>query len=187
MGLEPTTSTLASSTTELRSHPYRSSIAGPAERNRAPGQPVFAVFNLTMTHESQIRKRPHVWRHNPARAPVPPWHPDTIEVRQDLAQYYDNIPAMNERTGALLDELEKHGLADDTIVFVYGDHGSGMPRCKRWPFDSGLRVGLIVHIPPRFRTLSPAAYVFGGESERLVGFVDLAPTVLSLAGIRPPK
>jgi arylsulfatase A-like enzyme len=86
----------------------------------------------------------------------------------------------------LLKELEDAGLAETTIVFFYGDHGSGMPRSKRWPYDSGLRVPLIVHVPAKLARFVPEDYRPGGESRRLVGFVDLAPTLLSLAGIAPP-
>lgn len=156
-------------------------------RNRASGQPFFAIFNFTTTHESQIRKRPHTPTHDPERAPVPAYHPDTPEVRQDWAQYYDKMTEMDAQVGKILHELKADGLEDSTIVFYYGDHGPGMPRCKRWPYNSGLRVPLVVFIPERFKHLMPTDYRTGGKSTRLVGFVDLAPTVLSLAGIEPPS
>jgi arylsulfatase A-like enzyme len=155
-------------------------------RNRKAGQPFFSVFNLIITHESQIRTRPHTFVHDPAKAPLPPYHPDTPEVRQDWAQYYDNITTMDGQAKSILDDLARDGLAENTIVFFYGDHGSGMPRSKRSPCNSGLQVPLLVHIPERYRSLAPADYKPGGTSERLVGFIDLAPTVLSLAGVRPP-
>jgi len=155
-------------------------------RNRRPGQPFFAIFNFTTTHESQIRKRPHTPVHDPAKVRVPAYHPDTPEVRLDWAQYHDKMTEMDRQAGQKLRELEEVGLADDTIVFYYGDHGPGMPRCKRWPYDSGLRVPLIVYVPPKFRHLAPDDYRAGGTSDRLVGFIDLAPTVLRLAGLDPP-
>ncbi|MBI4890519.1 MAG: sulfatase [Acidobacteria bacterium] len=155
-------------------------------RKRAQGQQFFSVFNFTVTHESQIRARPHTLVHDPAKARVPAYHPDTPEVRHDWAQYYDNITTMDGQAGKLLAELAQDGLADDTIVFFYGDHGSGMPRSKRWPYNSGLNVSITVHIPEKFRHLAPKDYVPGGKNSRLVGFVDLAPTMLSLAGLRAP-
>lgn len=155
-------------------------------RNRKPGQPFFAVFNLEISHESQIRTRPHTLVHDPARVRVPAYHPDTPEVRHDWAQYHDNITTMDRQAQALLDLLEKDGLAGDTIVFFYGDNGSGMPRSKRWPYNSGLHVPLIVHIPEKFRHLASKDYRPGAVSDRQINFVDLAPTLLSLAGIRPP-
>jgi uncharacterized sulfatase len=155
-------------------------------RNRNPGQPFLAVFNIEVTHESQIRKRPHTLQHDPAKAPLPSYHPDTPEVRHDWAQYYDNITEMDALFAERLKELEQDGLADDTIVFFYGDNGSGMPRSKRWPYNSGLNVPLMVYIPEKFKALCPPEYVAGGQSERLTGFIDFAPTLVSLAGEPPP-
>lgn len=155
-------------------------------RNRAQGQPFFAVFNSTRSHESRIRARPHTPVHDPAQVRVPAYHPDTPEVRRDWAQYYDVVSQADADAGEHLRELEADGLAQDTIVFYFADHGSGMPRNKRWLYDSGLHVPLVVYIPEKFKALRPAEYRAGGKSDRLVSFVDFAPTVLSLAGIEPP-
>jgi uncharacterized sulfatase len=159
-------------------------------KNRRDGQPFFAVFNSTKSHESQIRTRPHKEVHDPAKVRVPAYHPDTPVVRKDWAQYYDKVSAADADAGQRLRELEEAGLADDTIVFYYGDHGSGMPRSKRSAQNSGLHVPMVVYIPDKFKHLAPADYKAGapgGKSDRLVSFVDLAPTVLSLAGVEPPK
>jgi uncharacterized sulfatase len=156
-------------------------------RNRKPGQPFFAVFNSLKSHESKIRTRPHQEVHDPAKVRVPAYHPDTPEVRKDWAQYYDIITEADADAGARLKELADDGLADDTIVFYWADHGSGMPRSKRWPCDSGLHVPLAVYVPPKFKHLAPPEYKPGGKSDRLVSFVDFAPTMLSLAGLKPPE
>ncbi|HEY2838299.1 MAG TPA: sulfatase-like hydrolase/transferase [Pirellulales bacterium] len=155
-------------------------------RNRAAGQPFFAVFNSTKSHESQIRKRPHKLLTDTAKIRLPAYHPDTPEVRQDWAQYYDQVSEADADAGALLTELAAADLADDTIVFYFADHGSGMPRSKRWPGESGLRVPLVVYFPEKWRSLAPREYQPGGKSDRLVSFVDLAPTVLSLADLEIP-
>src|SRR5690606_30492971 len=84
-------------------------------RNRPEGQPFFSIFNFTITHESQIRTRPHKWVHDPAKAPLPAYHPDTPEVRQDWAQYYDNITTMDGQAAEVLAQLEADGLIEDTI------------------------------------------------------------------------
>ena len=115
-------------------------------RNRSHGQPFFAVFNVGLTHESQIRLRPHTPVHDPAGVALPAYYPDTPEVRQDWAQYYDKMTEMDAVMGQRLAELEADGLADSTIVFYWGDHGIGLPRGKRTALDSGLRVPLIVSI-----------------------------------------
>lgn len=155
-------------------------------RNRKPGQPFFAIFNSTKSHESQIRTRPHTQIVKPADVRVPAYHPDLPEVRQDWAQYYDKVSEADADAGARLRELAEAGLAEDTIVFYYGDHGSGMPRSKRWPSNSGLRVPMVVYFPPKWQHLAPAEYAPGGKSNRLVDFVDLAPTLLSIVGVKPP-
>lgn len=153
-------------------------------RNRPEGKPFFAVFNLTATHESQTRKRPHTPVHSPADAPLPPYWPDTPIVRQDWAQYYDKMTEMDAQAGELLRQLEADGLTDDTVVFYYSDHGPGFPRGKRSILESGLRVPLIVACGRNWAHLAPGRA--GSHTDRLVGFVDLAPTALSLAGVEPP-
>jgi arylsulfatase A-like enzyme len=155
-------------------------------RNRKPGQPFFAVFNSEKSHESKIRSRPHKQVHDPAKVRVPAYHPDTKEVRQDWAQYYDGVTDADADAGKRLEELAADGLLEDTIVFYWGDHGSGMPRSKRWPTDSGLHVPVVVYFPEKFKHLAPPDYKAGGKSDRLISFVDYAPTILSLAGIKPP-
>lgn len=155
-------------------------------KNRAPGQPFFAIFNFQITHESQIRKPGHTLVHDPAKAPLPAYHPDTPEVRHDWAQYADNITTMDGQFAERLKEIEAAGLAEDTIVFFYGDHGAGMPRSKRWPYNSGLRVPFIVHFPKKWQHLAPKGYAEGARSEELISFVDLAPTLLSIIGQEPP-
>src|SRR4051812_2502697 len=155
-------------------------------KNRRADQPFFAVFNSVKSHESQIRTRPHTQITDPSQVRVPAFHPDRPEVRQDWAQYYDKVSEADADAGVRLKELADAGLADDTIVFYYADHGSGMPRSKRWPCDSGLHVPMVVYFPEKWRQLAPKEYQPGGKSERLINFVDLAPTILSLAGIRPP-
>lgn len=158
-------------------------------KNRRNDQPFFAVFNFTITHESQLRneiaKADRV--HDPATVHLPAYHPDRPEVRRDWAQYYDRITMMDKQVGAAIEELEQAGLADNTIVFFFADHGSGMPRSKRSACNSGLNVPLIAHFPPKWQHLAPNGYRDGSSSDRLVSFVDLAPSMLSLAGIQSPN
>ena len=158
-------------------------------RGRKAGQPFFAVFNLTVTHQSQaFEKSPEPLeppeRHDPAKAPLPPYYPDTPTARRVMARVHDCITAMDRRAGAVLAELEKEGLKDDTIVFFWGDHGQGIPRGKRTLWDTGLRVPLVAYLPPKYRHLAPAAP--GGACGRLVSLMDLGPTMLSLAGLPVP-
>jgi uncharacterized sulfatase len=165
-------------------------------RKRGKDQPFFAVFNFVTSHESQIRlaeagyrKRTADYtpqeRHDPARAPIPPYHPDTPEVRKDWARYADMITFMDKQAGDILRQLDDDGLAGNTIVFFFSDHGAGMPRSKRWLYDSSTRVPLLVRFPDRFAALAPGAP--GTVTDRLVSFVDFGPTVLSLASVPIPS
>ena len=166
-------------------------------RSRKEGQPFFAVFNFMTTHQS----RTSVWsheefekevgsklslgeRHNPATLALPPFYPDTAESRRAWARYQDCITRMDTQAGEILDQLAADGLADDTIVFFYADHGMGMPRGKRCLQDSGMRVPLMVRFPKKWAHLSP--WQPGSVTQRLVSFVDFAPTVLSLCGLKAP-
>ena len=157
-------------------------------RNRSDkSQPFFSVFNIAVTHESQIfpssparKGKPLVT--NPATLTVPPYYPDTPLVRQELARMYDNIADMDRQAGEILKQLEDDGLANDTIVFYWSDHGDGIPRAKRSLYDSGLHVPLMIRWPKALGgTVTP-----GTVRDELVSFVDLAPTVLALAGVEIP-
>jgi arylsulfatase A-like enzyme len=157
-------------------------------RNRRDkSQPFFSVFNIDVTHESQIfpsgparRGKPLVT--DPSKLQVPPYYPDTPAVRDELARVYDNIADMDAQVGGILKQLEEDGLAENTIVFYWSDHGDGVPRAKRSLYDSGLRVPLMIRWP---KGLEPAAAP-GSVDDGLVSFVDLAPTVLALAGVEIP-
>ncbi|QDT57486.1 Arylsulfatase precursor [Caulifigura coniformis] len=153
-------------------------------KNRPDGKPFFAVFNNTVTHESGVHKRKEL-THDPAKVRVPAYQPDLPEIREDWAQYYDNATTMDAFVGERLKELADAGLAEDTIVWFYSDHGCGLPRSKRVPFNSGLHVPFLLHVPEKFKHLRPADYVPGGETPRLVSFVDFGPTLLSLCGVKP--
>lgn len=154
-----------------------------------PQQPFFAVFCGMMTHESQlyVSDEQHAQsaarldagqRHDPALAPLAPWEPDTPLYRQTWARYADAISAMDAWAGDLLRQLEEDGLAENTIVVFWSDHGRGFPRAKRWPYESGLREPLIVRWPGR---VAP-----GSARGDLVYLMDLGPTMLRAAGIEPP-
>lgn len=156
-------------------------------RGRPAGAPFFAVFNFEQSHEGRIRGEADATaalagiaeKHDPARAVLPPYYPDTELVRKDWATYHDLVSAVDQRVGQVLDELRDDGLERDTIVFFWSDHGRGLPRAKRWLYDSGIHVPLIVRWPGQ---VTP-----GSTSSELINLIDLAPTMLSIAGIPVPK
>lgn len=159
-------------------------------RNRDPGQPFFSVFNIITTHESQVRAEPALFakqtarlkpedRHDPTKAQLPPYCPDTPVVRRDWANYYDLVTAMDMQAADILKQLEDDGLAGNTVVFFWGDHGRGLPRAKRWIYDSGIKVPLIIRWPGRIQP--------GTTIDDLVSLMDLGPSLLSIAGVAVPK
>ncbi len=149
-------------------------------RNRAPGQPFFAIFNYGVTHESQVWSRAgdSLWVDADLEVPVPPYLPDTEVGRRDVRQVYSNIKTMDAQVGDMLDELEAAGLLDSTIVVWYSDHGGPLPRQKRLLYDSGMRLPMIIRFPDQRRA--------GEVDDRLISFVDFLPTLLSMVGIEPP-
>lgn len=176
-------------------------------RERDSGRPFFGFVSYMVTHESGVFRPLGSWPESfthllvqllraatapeveapavvdPAALTLPPYYPDTPTVRRDIARHYTNIAVMDAQVGALLRQLEADGLADNTIVIWTTDHGDGLPRAKRELFDSGIRVPMIIRWPEAYR---PAGVAPGHVEQRLVSFVDLAPTLLRLAGVTVP-
>lgn len=177
-------------------------------RNRAKGQPFYAVFNFTETHESglfaqngfryietrhyhegdtsyhwkpgrmTVKETPvHVDKHTKFK--IPPYLPDNEVIRNDFWKEYNNIAEMDKQVGAVLKQLEEDGLLENTIIFFYGDHGGPYPRQKRLVYDSGLNTPMIIRFPQKQQA--------GTKDNQLISFVDFAPTLLSLAGVKPPE
>jgi uncharacterized sulfatase len=165
-------------------------------RNRASDQPFFAVFNFETTHQSKIFGTDSTYgvryekylnkidRTPPDQVPLPPYSFDTPEIRKLWARYYDNVQIVDLQIKQLLDELEADGLEENTIIFFYSDHGTGMPRGKRALYDSGTKVPLIIVAPDAYQKslgLTP-----GTVNHHLVSFADFAPTMLNLLGLQIP-
>ncbi|MBP52608.1 MAG: sulfatase [Opitutae bacterium] len=160
--------------------------------------PFFSVFNLMTSHQS----RTMVWPydrfkkeiqsklkeqeiHDPTKIFLPPYYPDTPVVRKTVARFHDCITMMDKEVGLILLQLEDDGLAENTIVFFFSDHGSGMPRHKRALLDSGMHVPLLIRFPEKWKFLAPV--IPGQKTDRMVAFVDFAPTVLSITSTPIPS
>lgn len=155
-------------------------------RNRKnPDQPFFSIFNLTVTHESQVwmrAKEPLLI--DPSDVTVPPYYPDVPEVRLDIARHLSNVMVMDHQAGEILKQLEADGLTDNTIIFFYSDHGDGLPFAKREIYDRGIRVPMVIKFGKNWKSLSPLTD--GSVDEQLISLVDLAPTMLSLTRCEIP-
>ena len=157
-----------------------------------PDQPFFSVVNLTVSHESQIRhgEKRHqqviekIGKEN-QRDPIavadtlPEYLPNTAAARKNWAWYHDNITLMDQMSGEILQRLEDDGLADNTLVVFWSDHGMGMPRGKRWIYDSGTLVPVIIRWPGQVDA--------GSVREDMVSVLDLPPTMLAVAGAEVPN
>lgn len=156
-------------------------------RNRAAGQPFFAVLNFTTSHESQVAAKDGKtdFRIDPDQFVLPPYHPDTQEIRRDWCNYYDQMTLMDQQVGQVLKELQETGVAENTIVFYYSDHGGALPGGKRSIRDVGTRVPMIVRFPEKWHHLAPTTA--GQWVEQPVSFVDLPATLLSLCNVEIPK
>lgn len=165
-------------------------------KNRAEGQPFFSVFNINITHQSGIFGNDSVYAErikeylpgieevNPENLVLPPYFTESPVIRKLWARYYTNIQVMDMQFAARLKELEEEKLLENTIVFFFSDHGTGMPRSKRAVYDSGLKIPLLVYVPEKYA--GKFSMKAGTEENRLVSFPDFAPTILELAGVEIP-
>ncbi len=158
-------------------------------RKRKSGQPFFHVQNFGRTHEGQLHFTKEFMANNPTNANpdemnVFPYHPNTPTFRYTYAKYHDHHAEVDAQMGEFLDGLRKDGVAEDTIVFYYGDHGGVLPRGKGYAYESGLNIPLVVYVPEKWKHLSPVKA--GSEVEAFVSFIDFGPTVMNLAGVKVP-
>ena len=174
-------------------------------RNRPIGKPFYSMFSFMVTHESSIwnpiRKKHDLDVFPPPRTikkwwtqfqnkflplidenlsvVIPPYLPRTEKVVNDVRRMYSNISRMDDHVGNILTQLEEDGLLENTIIVWFTDHGGPLPRQKRLLYDAGLHVPMIVRYPNKLRA--------GEIDDRLISFVDFAPTLLSMMDIEPPE
>nr|WP_239000300.1 sulfatase [Hyunsoonleella ulvae] len=166
-------------------------------KDRAEGQPFFAVFNFAESHQSRTMSwtfkqyEKHVWNHLSEEDRIaddafemPPFYNDTPDMRKQFARVYNSIKLTDNRIGELLQKLEDDGLKDDTIIFFYADHGEGIPRAKTNGINLGYRVPFVVWFPEKFKHLSP--WEIGTTTNELISFEDLGPTMIDALGGQVP-
>ncbi len=171
-------------------------------RNRKNSEPFFGMINLIITHESgifrgkmnsvdtqaiklmqQTRQMLYQAPVKPENVVVPPFLPDTSEVRKDIARAYNNIYILDIEVKEIIEQLKRDNILDDTIIIFTSDHGDGLPRYKRELFDTGINVPFIILVPKKFSSWQKP----GEKIYDLVSFLDIAPTVLNLAGVSIPS
>ncbi len=144
-------------------------------------QPFYAQVNFSQSHRGWGAPK----KADPDKVVVPPYYPDHPLVRQDWAQYLDEITEVDGLIGDVLAALAEDGLDDNTIIFMFGDHGRAHVRGKQWCYDSGLRVPLIAYFPPDVG--QPESFHPGTVDDRLIASIDITATTLDLAGIEKPE
>lgn len=158
-------------------------------RNRRDGQPFFHKQSFGTTHESSlhfptadITGKPT--QTDPSTVVLSPRHPDTPTFRYTYARYHDNIRAVDQQIGGVVEELKKDGLLEDTFIFYFGDHGGVLPGSKGYAWEAGLHVPLVVRVPEKWKHL--ADFAVGSRVPGFVSFMDFGPTALQLAGVAVP-
>ncbi|MGE3779101.1 MAG: sulfatase [Pirellulaceae bacterium] len=159
-------------------------------------QPFFAVVNLMEVeydiYDRQsaakprvewVGERDHVPHARPESVQPPPYYPEHPTVREEWARYLNSVSGMDRRVGQILDQLQRDGLADDTIVLFFGDNGRLEPRGIHWCYDSGLHVPLIIDWPAGLDR--PSEFRAGSVEPRLISLVDVMATTLDMAGVVP--
>ena len=149
-------------------------------------QPFFQVINVASSHESRAFGEVDNTTHSPEDIQLAKYHPDIPTIRKNYAHYHDAVKRMDAEVGKFLKQLHQHGLSENTIVVYNSDHGGVLPRSKRHLFNSGTHCPLIIRIPEKFRAWWPAESP-GSKIDRLVSFIDMPKTWLSLAGAEVPE
>ena len=150
-------------------------------------QPFMAQVNFPETHRGNAWNNSH--KHietvaDPEQVVMPPYYPDHPEARAVWAQYLNTVMALDKKVGFLMKKLEEDGLADNTVVIFMGDHGRAMVRGKQWPYESGLRIPMMIRWPKAYPT--PLHFQPGTLSDQMIAAIDVSATILSLAGMEPP-
>lgn len=119
-------------------------------------------------------------KNKPENVTVPPFLADTPETRRDLADYYDEISRMDSDIGKMIEEMDKRGLLENTIIVFLSDNGRPFPRCKGSLYDTGIHTPLIFTWKNRIKAGSI-------HQNGLISTVDLAPTLLDIAEVSPKE
>jgi arylsulfatase A-like enzyme len=144
-------------------------------------QPFFAQINFQETHRAFRAPR----RADAAKVEIPPYYPDHPVTRADWAAYLDAATELDRKVGLVLSQLKADSLDANTVVVFFADNGQAHVRGKQFCYDSGLHVPLLIRWPQLF--VAPKGYRSGTVDDRLVSAIDLAPTMLSFAGVKKPQ
>ena len=155
-------------------HSFQGATDGSEWSGRDPDQPFFGQVQLP-GGKSSVREE--IDRVDPADVQVPPYYPDHPIIREEIAHHYDTLQETDRRLGEILDGLERDGLAEETIVWFFADHGMTLPRHKQFCYQGGIHVPGVVAGP---------GVPNGEDYPGLVSGIDIPATTLALAGFDVP-
>jgi N-sulfoglucosamine sulfohydrolase len=143
-------------------------------------KPFYAQLNFSETHRPYRAPA----RADPAKVQIPPYYPEHPITRDDWAKYLDSVSELDRKTGLVLAQLEADGLTDNTVVVFFGDNGQSHVRGKQFCYEEGLHVPLLIRWPKAFAV--PGNFLPATTDSRLIASIDLAPTMLAVAGAAKP-
>ena len=149
---------------------------------RKKDQPFFTVYNIGDSHESRAFGDHKDESVDPKKMILAPYHPDLPEMRNTYAKYSSAISKMDSLVGQAIENLKQDGLYEDTIIVYNSDHGGVLARSKRFLYSSGIHCPLIVRIPEKWKHLYPKGKSPGSTMDRIVSFIDMPKTWVSLTG-----
>lgn len=147
----------------------------------ATHQPFYAQINFKETHRTYHGAK----KADPAKVELPPFYPDHEVTRKDWAEYLDDASELDVKVGKVLAALEKDGLADDTIIVFFGDNGQSHVRGKQFCYEEGFLVPLFIRWAKNFP--APSNFKPGTDDPRMLHGIDLAPTMIDIAGAKKPE
>ncbi|MDC1006033.1 sulfatase, partial [Opitutales bacterium] len=151
-------------------------------KKRKEGQPFFTVYNIGDSHESRAFGDHKDESIDPEKMILAPYHPDLPEMRNTYAKYASAISKMDSLVGQAIENLKQDGLYENTIIVYNSDHGGVLARSKRFLYSSGIHCPLIVRIPEKMKALYPKGKKPGSIMDRIVSFIDMPKTWVSLTG-----
>lgn len=151
----------------------RSLVAGDCWKGKKEDQPFFGQVQLG---GGKLGKRaPKAI--DRSKVPVPPYYPDILEVREEIAHHYDCLLKTDEQVGEVIDALKREGLYENTLIFIFSDHGMKLHRHKQFLYEGGIHMPLIV--------LGPGIEAGKARSDLISG-IDVSAASLVAAGIEIP-
>jgi len=148
-------------------------VNGTSLKGRGEGQPFFGQIQLG---GGKLGRKPKKITDR-SQVPVPPYYPDIPEVREEIAHHYDCLLTTDQQVGQIIAALKASGDYDNTLIFLFSDHGYKLHRHKQFLYEGGINMPLIVAGP---------GIDAGQESDELVSGIDISAATIAAADLPLP-